>query len=55
MEGDDYIRSSNEYMDALKAFLLSHEDDIAYEINDFGRLAKVFEHLFGRLAVKDGG
>jgi len=32
----------------LVSYLESHEDDIANEINDFGRLRDVFSHIMGR-------
>ena len=34
--------------DILEEWLLSHEEDIALEINDFGELLAVFEELIGR-------
>ena len=32
----------------LKAYLESHESDIAFEINDFGQLFSTFVEVFGR-------
>ena len=32
----------------LKAYLLSHESDIACEVNDFGDLVNVFIEVLGR-------
>ena len=42
----------NPVVPALKDWLLKHEGDIAHGINDFGDLAPVFEHLWGRPANK---
>ncbi len=32
----------------LKSYLLSHEDDIYHEVNDFTELRRVFFVMFGR-------
>ena len=42
----------NPVVPALKDWLLKHEGDIAHGINDYGDLAPVFEHLWGRPANK---
>ena len=42
----------NPVVPALKDWLLKHEGDIAHGINDYGDLAPVFEHLWGRPASK---
>jgi hypothetical protein len=34
------------------AYLLRHEDDIAFEVNDYGELKEVFEACIGRLPEK---
>ena len=34
------------------AYLLRHEDDIAFEVNDYGDLKEVFEACIGRLPEK---
>ena len=40
----------NPVVPALKDWLLRHEGDVAHGINDYGDLAPVFEHLWGRPA-----
>ena len=42
----------NPVVPELKDWLLRHEGDVAHGINDFGDLAPVFEHLWGRPASK---
>jgi hypothetical protein len=37
-------------IDMLKSYMLSHEDDIAFGINDFDELRHPFEVLIGRQA-----
>jgi len=36
----------------LTNYLLSHEDDIAYDIEDYGKLNDVFDACIGRLPGK---
>lgn len=40
-------------MEDLKGYLLDHEEDIAYCINDFGDLRLLFRTVIHREAVKD--
>ena len=40
----------NPVVPALKDWLLKHEGDIAHAVGDYGDLAPVFEHLWGRPA-----
>lgn len=35
-------------IDTLSLYLASHEDDIAWEINDFGELKGLFIEMFNR-------
>ena len=44
-------QSSNAIED-LTNYLLSHEDDIAYDIEDYGELKDVFDACIGRLPEK---
>jgi hypothetical protein len=41
---------TNKSSDSLVEYLLSHEDDIALSINDFGELKDLFIELFNREA-----
>jgi len=41
---------TNKSSDSLVKYLLSHEDDIALSINDFGELKDLFIELFNREA-----
>lgn len=43
---------NEEVFNALKPYLLSHEQDIAHGINDFDTLSGVFRALIGRWARK---
>ena len=43
-------QKSDSAMEDLKEYLLSHEDDIAFGINDFGDLKQAFIGFFGREA-----
>ena len=40
--------------DELKAYLLNHESDIAYGINDYGDLVNVFIGVLGREPELEG-
>ena len=42
---------SDRAMDDLKDYIISHEDDIAIGINDFGDLQQVFIGVIGRQSV----
>jgi len=55
LKGLDYIGRkmrllTNKSSDSLVEYLLSHEDDIALSINDFGELKDLFIELFNREA-----
>ena len=46
-------QSQSTIMSVLNHYLLTHESDIAYGINDFGELKDLFVEVCGRLPVKD--
>ena len=48
-----YKAQTLEAFSDLLAYLEYHESDIAYDINDFGDLKRVFFHLFGHDPEKE--
>lgn len=45
------MRTPEDTMTDIINFMLSHEEDIAGEVNDFGELKQAFEELIGRNAL----
>ena len=51
---DRFIILQEGVVSEIAAYILSHESDIAYGINDFAELRNAFVKLIGREADKDG-
>ena len=52
MSNGGYLELSGNVVYDIEAYLLAHEGDIYYGINDFGKLLHVFHVIMGRAPME---